>query len=221
MSVLTKQSPSSFRSVSGPASRVVSQLKAGRNAHVLAIELTPEKVHLEPSLRKALDILASVLDKDTDRLLEERMRRLGEFLIEGIELPQTAVTEAKMRAAVIRHLITKGSWLTAADIARQGKYSQSNPAEPANRWKREGKVFAVNFKDQDLFAAYQFDESMKPRGVVAEVLRLFKNKRDPWKIAGWFASVNGWLRGKRPQDCLDDPERVIESARQEIAGFEA
>ena len=61
---------------------------------------------------------------------------------------------------------------------------------------------------------------MKPRSVIAEVLKLFKNKTDPWKVAAWFAGVNGWLRGKRPQDFLDEPERVIEAARQEVAGFD-
>ncbi len=44
-----------------------------------------------------------------------------------------------MQASAIRHLITEGIWLTAADIAKQGKYSQGNPAEPVSRWKREAK----------------------------------------------------------------------------------
>jgi hypothetical protein len=125
-----------------------------------------------------------------------------------------------MRADAIRHLLEKGKWLKAADIANLGGYSGSNPAAPANRWKKEGKVFAVNFRDQDLFAAYQFSDAMTPRPVIAKVLSIFKDKRDPWKIAAWFASVNSWLGGKRPQDCLDNPDAVIAAATQEISGFD-
>ena len=61
---------------------------------------------------------------------------------------------------------------------------------------------------------------MKPRAVIAEVLKIFRHKEDAWTVAAWFASVNGWLRGKRPQDCLDEPALVIEAARQEVSGFE-
>jgi hypothetical protein len=200
--------------MSGPASRVACALK---DAHVLAIELPPEQRHLEPSLKKAIDLLATVLDTQPAKRREEKVRRLGELLIEDVELPKTAVIEARMRANVIRHLITKGKWLTAAEIAKQGGYSSSNSAEPANRWKREGKIFAINFKGQDLFAAYQFDQGMRPRRIIADVLKVFKDKTDPWKIAAWFAGANGWLSGQRPEDCLDEPERVIEAARQEVA----
>jgi hypothetical protein len=213
MSPPSKRSPTSLRSLSGPASRVASTLK---DAHVLAIELPPDQRHLEPSLIKALDLLASFIEAETERRREEKVRRLGELLVEDVELPKTAVIEAEMRANVIRHLITKGKWLTAADIAKQGGYSSSNSAEPANRWKRERKIFAINFKGQDLFAAYQFDPGMKPRRVIAEVLKIFKDETDPWRTAAWFAGANGWLGGKPPQDCLDQPERVLEAAHQEV-----
>ena len=125
-----------------------------------------------------------------------------------------------MRANVIRHLMTEGMWWTAADIAKHGSYSSSNPSEPANRWKKERKIYAVTFKGQNLFAAYQFDDQFKPRPVIKDVLDIFKRKSDPWKVAGWFASVNGWLRSKRPQDCLDEPEQVIAAAREEVARFD-
>jgi len=38
----------------------------------------------------------------------------------------------------------------------------------------------------------------------------------PWKIAAWFGSNNGWLRGRAPKDCLDEPKRIIEAAKHEI-----
>ncbi len=219
MSALTKHTGTSFRSLSGPASRIAKALGGGKDAHVLAIEIKPEQRHLEGSLFRAIDLLASMISSGTTKRQEERIRRLGEFLIEEVDLPPTAIMEATMRADTVRHLIEHGKWLTAAQIAQKGGYSKSNPAAPANRWKKEGKAFAVNFKGQDLFVAYQFDAAMKPRPVIAEILAALK-KTDPWKIAAWFASANGWLRGKRPQDCLDDAVAVVEAAKQEAAGFD-
>lgn len=218
MSALTKHTGTSFRSLSGPASRIAKALGGGKDAHVLAIEIKPEQRHLEGSLFRAIDLLASMISSGTTKLQEDRIRRLGEFLIEEVELPPAAVAEAGMRADTVRHLIEHGKWLTAAQIAQTGGYSKSNPAAPANRWKKEGKAFAVNFKGQDLFAAYQFDAAMKPRPVIAEVLAAL-GKKDPWKIAAWFGSSNGWLRGRIPQDCLEEPDAVIQAAKQEAAGF--
>ncbi len=219
MSVLIKHTGASFRSLSGPASRIAKALGGDKDAHVLAIELKPEQRHLEGSLFKAIDLLASMINAGTGKLQEEKIRRLGEFLIEEVKLPPTTITEAGMRADSIRRLIGHGKWLSAAQIAKEGGYSKSNPAAPANRWKKEGKAFAVNFKGQDLFAAYQFDQAMKPRPVIAEALVVL-GKKDPWKIAAWFGSVNGWLRGRRPQDCLDDAAAVLQAAKQEAAGFD-
>ena len=217
MAVLTKHTGARLRSVSGPLSLVAKVL--GGDKKVLAIELKPEQWHLEERIFEALDLLASMVEQKTAKLTSEKIRGLSEFLISDVKLPGSAIAEVTMRADTVRHLIEKGKWLTAAEIAKKGDYSKSNPAAPANRWKKEGKVYAVTFKGQDLFAAYQFDKAMKPLPVLAGLLKAL-GKSDPWKIAAWFGSANGWLRGKRPQDCLDDPAAVLEAAKQEAAGFD-
>jgi len=132
MSVLIKHTGTSFRSLSGPLSRIAKALGGDKDAHVLAIEFTPEQRHLEGSLVKAIDLLASMISSGTTKRQEERIRRLGELLIEEVELPPTVIKEATMRADTVRHLVEHGKWLTAAQIAKQGGYSQSNPAAPAN-----------------------------------------------------------------------------------------
>jgi len=217
MSVLTRHTGARFRSISGPLSLITKAI--GGDKTVLAIELKPEQRHLEEHIFQAIDLLATMIEEKFGKLTKEKVRRLGEFLIEEVKLPETAITEAVMRSGTVRHLIENGRWLTAAQIAKKGGYSKSNPSAPANRWKKEGKAFAVTFKGQDLFAAYQFDAAMKPRPVIAALLEALE-KRDSWKVAAWFGSANGWLRGKRPQDCLDHPAAVLAAARQEAAGFD-
>jgi len=163
--------------------------------------------------------LMSVLEENFGKVQEDQVRRIGAFLTESIEVPQTAILEGRMRANAIRQVIEGGTWLTALQIAAEGGFSPSNPAEPASRWKREGKIFSIPFKGQDLYAAYQFDDDLRPRPVVAKVLKLFRQKKDPWKIAAWFAAENGWLGGVRPLDCLEDPGRVTDAAEHELSGI--
>ncbi len=204
---------------SGPASEVADELRLKKNAHFVAIEIRPEYLPLEKPLLRGFYLLVRMMKDRFTEVQEDQLRRMGDLLLENVEMPETTVIESEMRAHTIRHLIEDGVWLSATQIAEQGGYSRSNPAEPANRWKREGKVFAVTFKGHDLYAAYQFDSSMKPRPVIAEALKIFKHKNDSWAIAAWFASVNGWLRGKRPQDCLDESALVTKAALQEVSGF--
>lgn len=128
-----------------------------------------------------------------------------------------AQTEDAMRAAALQHLIDNGSWLTAEQLA--GDIGSGDSNSFVTQWIEKGTAFAVNFNGQDLLAAYQFDTAMKPRPIIAGLLEAL-GKSDPWKIAAWFGSANGWLRGKRPQDCLDDPATVLEAAKREADGFE-
>ena len=193
MQTLAKRPRLPFHSLSGPALQVARALRETKDMHVVAIELKPEQVHLEATILKALELLMTVLEENFTRVQEDQVRRIGDLLSESIEVSQAAIIEGGMRADTIRHLVESGTWLSAAQIAEQGGYSSSNPAEPASRWKREGKIFAITFKGQDLYAGYQFNGNLQPRPVIGKVLKLFKHKQDPWKIAAWFASSNGWL----------------------------
>jgi hypothetical protein len=104
-------------------------------------------------------------------------------------------------------------WLIAADIARLTKRSKSNPNALANRWKNEGKVFAIRYEGVERYPRYAFNDRLEPLPVIAEVLQLFGKDTDPWKIAAWFESANAWLDSKRPREVLDEPQRVIAAVR--------
>lgn len=216
MTILYKRKMSLGQSLSGPAELVARKLKADKGMRVLAFELAEGQRHLESALAKACEMLWLILSKRRREMDDEKLERLSECLIEGIDLERSAIVERVMHASAIEHLLGEGKWLAAADVAKLGRYSQSNPSEPANRWKKEGRIFAVMVGNQTLYPAYQFDDQAKPLPIVRDVLRLFQDKRSPLQTAGWFATPNSWLRGKRPQVCLKDPGRVIEAARREL-----
>lgn len=103
--------------------------------------------------------------------------------------------------------------LTAREIHGMSRVRSTNPSEPASRWKKEGKTFAVRIQRRDLYPAFQFQDGV-PRPVIKEVLAALPAGMTPWQKAFWFASGNGWLDGDEPQQRLDDGEQVLEAARQ-------
>ena len=103
--------------------------------------------------------------------------------------------------------------LTAVQIHRMSGLVSSNRSEPASRWKKEGKTFAVRLGRRDLYPAFQFEEG-KPRTVVRDVLAALPSNMTAWQKAFWFASGNGWLDGDEPQQRLEDGDQVIAAARR-------
>ena len=101
--------------------------------------------------------------------------------------------------------------LTAAEIRTRSGLHPKNGSEPALRWKREGRIFAVRHGGRDLYPAFQFEDG-QPRRVIKDILGQMPRWATPWQIALWFASGNGWLDGATPEERLDAPGEVVEAA---------
>ena len=115
--------------------------------------------------------------------------------------------------AARREYLNDTPTLTAAQIHRLSGLATRNESEPASRWKKEGKTFAVRLGRRDLYPAFQFQDG-KPRPVMRDVLTALPSDMTPWQTAFWFASGNGWLDGGEPQGCLEDSHRVVEAAHR-------
>ena len=121
----------------------------------------------------------------------------GEMAIENLELRRVYLEETPT--------------LTAAQIQLMSGLRSRNSSEPASRWKRERKTFAVRIGRQYLYPAFQFLDG-KPHPVVSEVLDALPEVLTSWQTAFWFASGNGWLDGDMPQERLQDREMVVTAA---------
>ena len=129
--------------------------------------------------------------------------------------------EARMVAEARKAVLESGDWLTAAEVANVAGFSANNPSAQPNKWKKEGQVFAVRHRGVDYFPGYALDPStdFRPVKALAKVLDVFRGKKDDWGLAYWFASVNSFLGGERPQDLLiGEPDRVVAAAEDEVAG---
>jgi len=122
-----------------------------------------------------------------------------------------------------REVVLKtGRWLTAAQVAALPGSSAGNPSTQPNKWIKNGQIFAVRHRDTDFFPGYALDPSTdyQPVEALAKVLTVFRGRKDDWAVAYWFASVNSFLAGKRPQDLLImQPDLVIAAAEDEAAGM--
>jgi len=135
------------------------------------------------------------------------------------ELSSAALLQARRNAQVRRRLLEEFGALTSGEVADAASSKAANRASLANRWREEGRVFAVRLGDLQLYPAFQFDEHGKPlRGVSAALKQLGEGRLSDWQTALWFTTPSGWLGGRRPVDRLgEDPEAVAGAAGREVA----
>lgn len=120
--------------------------------------------------------------------------------------------------AILNKIFAASDWYDTLAICNGAGFSDVNPSAQPNRWKRDGKVFALRRGKADVYPAYAFGDDFRPLPAMKDVLCVFKGKKTDLKIAAWFASVNSWLRDQRPLDVIGtNPDAVINAAKAEVA----
>ena len=128
--------------------------------------------------------------------------------------PDLADLERKAIVAILEGTVG----LTANEVGIRHNPDSTNPNAAISRWKKEGKVFAIERAGQTLYPQYIFDELWNPRPVVATILKVFDGY-SPFRIAAWFESTNGMLNSQRPREIIaSNPEAVVEAALDERQG---
>ena len=165
-------------------------------------------------VERVLAQLAPVVAARVKAKRRENMSVLVEALLNGVEMRGLDVRRAQMQAKALQAVFEGAEWLTAEQIGERGRFSVSNLAAPANRWKQEGKIFALNHEGQDRFPRYALDESFRPLPGLIPVLAEL-GAISPWSMAIWFESTNAWLDAARPRERLAiDPAAVLYAAQQ-------
>ena len=156
------------------------------------------------------------------RIAEHRRREMTERNIETLVAlfladekraevdRQIEQDNAALRARYLREVPT---WTAAHIRALMPGSKPGNPSEPASRWKREKRIFAVRSGRALLYPCFQFSDGM-PLPVIGKVLKRLPDDITPWQAAFWFRSGNGWLDGQAPQEALGDEDRLLEAAER-------
>jgi hypothetical protein len=173
---------------------------------------------LRAEVAKILQDLAPLVANQIEHQRQDNLNRLVAALTSGVVPREVDLRQAKMQANAIRAILRGAEWLTAAEIGQLGGFSSSNSAAPANRWKNERKLFAVEHDGQDRFPRYALDETYRPLPIMASLLAELGGI-SAWRIAAWFESTNAWLDGKRARELIaTDPALVLAAVQAYRSG---
>jgi len=207
----------------GTTKEVSRKLESIRDSRVIAFVL--RKGVSQQKAREYAAFVSHVGTVYASHMKEMKRNQLDQLI--KILCPTPALSHNEIRLELMkkraREAAREGSkWLTARQLSEIAGMSDTNPSAQPNKWKREGRIFAVNRGGTDYFPAYAIDrDTGRPLKTLRDVLVLFRGHKDPWGIAIWFSSVNGFLGGKRPCEMLlKAPESVIAAARNGIQTLE-
>lgn len=211
-----------------PASQVAT-LVARKDIQTLLNNVDSDRFILVPLANNTFDplLLTDLLSRVTS-IAEElvtarktaRLDALVELLTPDIPDSEILIREARMVATARQAVIKSTQWLTAEQLSTLAGFSRTNPSAQPNKWKAKKMIFAIHNKGTDYFPVYALDpQNHRPLKILSKILDAFNCKKDGWGVAYWFASGNGFLGGKRPQDILQsNPEGVLAAAFDEVAG---
>jgi hypothetical protein len=184
------------------------------NTYIVRIPSADVPRDLKPQVES---VLAELIPLVAARIKEKRQtdfNSLLDVLLGGVKLRTLDIRRAQKQAKALEAVLENSEWLTAEEVGERGKFSPSNLAAPANRWKQEGKIFAIPYQGQDRFPRYGLDEAFRPILALESVLKLL-GPISPWRIAVWFESSNAWLDNHRPRELLsNEPEKVQHAAER-------
>ena len=164
-------------------------------------------------IERAIEMLQPAAARRRAQLTDANIEEMLEvFLSDAPRAPietDLDIDNARLRAQYLQET----RLLTSAQVRAASGLSPRNKSEPASRWKREGRLFAVRRSGTDLYPAFQFVDGV-PHPAIRKILAALPKDMTGWQIAMWFASGNGWLGGDEPQTRLSDPDGVVAAASE-------
>ena len=162
-------------------------------------------------LVEAIERLAAAVNVDEPVDVDAMVRELSASDAQTAPLLESAKREAQFRVRLLRDY---GGY-RAADLAELGGSTASNRSQLAYRWRKEGRIFAVPFRGEQRYLAFQFDDDGQPLPAVAGVLATLDGW-SPWRVAAWFVTANGLLDRSQPVALLTAaPDDVVAAARRD------
>lgn len=157
--------------------------------------------------------------REGDELLRNTARALAEVLQHtdpGLEAsPEVArsvqASENRWRTIASEYKLLDSR---AVDELLGGSGTNRNRA---HQLAKEGKIIGVKRGRGTVYPGFEFEHGAV-RPVISELAAI--GRRSSWSDAHlimWMASPNGYLEGRVPARMLDQPDKVLEAARQDLA----
>ena len=164
--------------------------------------------------KRIIGLVAGMAAERRRKVTDDQILKLVDVFLEGEDRSDVDLDLQRDNARIRADYIKQAPCYSATEIRSfQVGDLPKNPSDPAARWKREKRLFAIPYGNTDLFPAFQFEDGL-PHPGVKRVLNALPEGLTPWQIAFWFASGNSWLGGKTPQSVLGSIGDVVEAAEQ-------
>lgn len=194
--------------------------RAARPAHHFSLDLPlpPGREDAAEPLRQTLQAIAPFVAAGTLAQQDTVFRNVVDGIIAGTPIRTLDAARAALEQRAIAAIFSGTEWLTAEQIGRLRDPAAKNPHGTANRWRAEGKIFALTRTGVLFHPRYAFDELLDPHPVVAEVLATLAGY-SAYRLAAWFESSNSHLGGARPRErLLIDGPGVVAAAARHVSG---
>ena len=174
-----------------------------RHPHIAGYASALVVVTDEDLKREVSDTLYQLAEAANGRR-KKRLERLIEELIESGEAESPLLSEEAARQARFRfRMLRDHPAHTATQLGRLRGSTAADPTQIVNRWRVQGRVFAVQHQGTKLYFGFQFDREFKPLSIIAKVLEQLRGW-EGWDIAAWFVTPNGMLDKLQPLEVLGD-----------------
>lgn len=175
----------------------------------------------------ARDALYHRLTDEAPEAAEQRRWNTIDATLRFLEGKPEIYTQESLAHHVIRNAQLRAEFardpglLSSEDVADLHASEAKNRAACANRLKAKGLVFAVDFRGEQWYPAFQFDpETGHPKPIMKEILAHAKGRLEGWSLAFWFVTPNSFLDERTPMSLMDDhPEAVIAALDHELSEF--
>jgi hypothetical protein len=148
----------------------------------------------------------------TARALAEVLERTGQ----GLEASPEVARSVQASENRWRNIAGEYGLLDSRAVAALLGGSGTN-RNRAHQLAKEGRIIGVKRGRGTLYPGFEFDHG-EVRPVIAEVAAI--GRRNHWTdphLLLWLASPNGYLEGRVPARMMDQPDKILEAARQDMA----
>lgn len=106
------------------------------------------------ALGESLDAAARLITDTMFKTQQATIEQIISLLVPKAPIRPAVFKEAQMLAKAMKAVLESGDWLSAGDIANLAEFTSRNPSSQPNKWKREGRIFAIRHNGSDYFPIY-------------------------------------------------------------------
>jgi hypothetical protein len=147
--------------MSGTGEEVVRVLDRTPSARFVAVRIENQDEEQAAAAENVFARIAEFLPQLIATRQQETLKGLVDTLLPSVMPSAAARAQAQMLIAARSSILQSGDFITPKEVSKLAGYSETNPSVYPNKWKRSGKIFAIQSEGKDYFPFYALDPNNK------------------------------------------------------------